>query len=294
MNPDRPLSGKANGGITAGFGLNLQYRVGSTAGWSEVEQLRARVAQLEREVADYQIALSTANEHGDAVQEHLLHLRNSLAGEVRERQAAEGRLQNLVRRILREKSDLETLVQILIEQGDDASEEGAEARIDGLTGIANRRRFEEFMGMAWKRNIPSGLPVSLLICDIDDFKMFNDRYGHRAGDNCLRAVAAAIDRACGVNRLAARYGGEEFAVVIPRASLDGGAAVAETVRAAVAATPVSHDASPDPTYVTVSIGVACRVPESEDIGEPGLLVEAADRNLYLAKRRGKNRVVSEE
>ena len=152
----------------------------------ELNRLRAELGRLQNEKSDLQIALLTSNEHGDFLQEHLYGLSASLTAEVRERQTAEERLQKLVQAMTREKGDLEILIQILIDQGDDSAEEGEKARIDGLTQIANRRRFDEFLLQEWGRHLRTQQPLSLLICDVDHFKLYNDRYGHQAGDECLR------------------------------------------------------------------------------------------------------------
>src|SRR5258708_15324524 len=161
------------------------------------------------EKQDLQIALLTSKEHGDLLQEHLYRLSTSLAGEVQERQGAEERLQQLFQAITREKVDLEILVQILIDQGDESAEDGEKARIDGLTQIANRRRFDETLLQEWGRHLRLQQPLSLLICDVDHFKLYNDGYGHQAGDECLKSVAKTISQCFRTSDLVARYGGEE-------------------------------------------------------------------------------------
>jgi len=256
---------------------------GSSWGKTEFER-------LQRELRDLEIAQLTSNEHADSLQEHLYRLSKSLTAEIRERQAAEEKLQRLVHAITREKVDLEILVQILNDQGDVSAEEGEKARIDGLTQIANRRRFDEYLLKEWIRHARAQRPLSLLICDIDHFKLYNDGYGHQAGDECLKLVAAAINQSFRSGDLVARYGGEEFAMVLPYTTLEAAARVAERVCSSVEAAGLPHNASPVCARVTLSIGVACAIPKTQDASDAHLLLELADRNLYLAKHHGRNRV----
>ena len=159
---------------------------------------------------------------------------------------------------------------------------------DGLTGLANRRRFEETLALEHERARRSGLPFSLILLDVDYFKKFNDRYGHVAGDDCLRRVAGAV--ASGPRRpadLAARYGGEEFAVILPDTDLDGACAVAENIRLAVAALGVDH-ADSACGHVSVSLGVHTCRPGADAASTPLGCIEAADALLYQAKMDGRN------
>jgi diguanylate cyclase (GGDEF)-like protein len=165
------------------------------------------------------------------------------------------------------------------------------AESDGLTGLANRRLFEETLARELARARRSGTPFALILSDVDFFKKYNDRYGHVAGDDCLRKVAAAIASVpTRPGDLAARYGGEEFAVILQDTGLEGAVAVAEAIRAAVAGLQLEHADSPA-GQVSLSLGVvtglAATAPDSA-------WVEAADRLLYEAKAAGRNRVVAED
>jgi diguanylate cyclase (GGDEF)-like protein len=163
------------------------------------------------------------------------------------------------------------------------------AQIDALTGLGNRRYFDERLAAAWADCTARQVPLALVLFDIDHFKKFNDTQGHQAGDECLRVVASAL-RPCtrGDFDTAARYGGEEFAIILPDATLAAGRSVAERVRLAVLACAVPHPAAGPPGIVTVSLGVACVVPTAT--GRSAALIEAADQLLYAAKRGGRNRV----
>lgn len=169
------------------------------------------------------------------------------------------------------------------------------AYLDGLTGVPNRRQFEETMQREWLRAQRIGAPISLLMLDIDAFKHFNDHYGHPAGDGCLKSVARALQRA--VHRpadLAARYGGEEFAVLLPETDACGARFLASHLLQAVDALRIPHVGSPVCPHVTLSIGVSCHdgfVASSaakEALSAPSELLAAADRALYAAKAAGRH------
>ncbi|WP_323143762.1 sensor domain-containing diguanylate cyclase [Massilia phyllosphaerae] len=162
---------------------------------------------------------------------------------------------------------------------------------DGLTGLGNRRLFEEALEREVGRARRSGLPFALILTDVDFFKKYNDRYGHVAGDACLRQVALAI--ASGARRpadLAARYGGEEFALILPDTDLEGAMAVAELIREAVAELQLEHADSPN-GLVTLSLGVVAGYPAQEAEQASSAWVEAADTALYDAKASGRDRAV---
>jgi diguanylate cyclase (GGDEF)-like protein len=256
----------------------------------DVDSLRRQLQQLRKEKQDLLITLTNSNEHGDLLEEQLHRMNMSLAAEVRERQAAEKKLQELIQAITKEKVDLEILVQILIDQGDDSAQEGEKARIDGLTQIANRRRFDEYLQQEWGRHMRMQATLSLLLCDVDHFKLFNDGQGHQAGDECLKGVAKAINQCYRGGDLVARYGGEEFAVVLPQTNRAGAVLLAERVRSAVEEAAIPHPASPVSRHVTLSIGVGSMAPLPHGPTDARPIVEEADRYLYMAKRQGRNRV----
>ncbi len=159
---------------------------------------------------------------------------------------------------------------------------------DGLTGIANRRRFDQVLLMECGRARREKTALSLLLMDVDFFKKYNDAYGHQAGDDCLKRVAGAL--ASALRRpadLAARYGGEEFALVLPLTTLEGATHVAEIVRATIETLEIPHTQSTVAKHVTLSLGVVSS--ESGGACAPADLIAAADLALYAAKRSGRNR-----
>lgn len=170
-----------------------------------------------------------------------------------------------------------------------------QANTDGLTGLANRRRFDEALDQEWRRGAREETPLSLLMIDVDRFKLYNDRHGHQGGDACLRAVAAAMAQvARRPADLTARYGGEEFAILLPGVDAQGAAALARRVLAVVRATGIAHEDNTPAGVATVSIGVATAIP-SMAMEAPSLaaLVAGADAALYEAKRSGRNRMVAQ-
>ncbi len=161
--------------------------------------------------------------------------------------------------------------------------------LDTLTGIANRRRFDDVLRQEWKRAARDGSFLSLLFCDIDQFKLFNDTYGHQAGDDCLVRVAQAMEDT--LHRpadLASRYGGEEFVGLLVDTDPEGARLLAERVRARVEALDIEHASSEVSDVLTVSLGAATTVPETGMRSED--LVRLADKALYAAKQAGRNRV----
>jgi len=164
------------------------------------------------------------------------------------------------------------------------------ARVDATTRIANRRRLDEVLEEEWQRAIRQRINISLLLLDVDHFKNFNDRYGHLAGDECLRVIADVMNRSLRRSGdLLARFGGEEFAIVLPNTDAKGAYELAEQVRLAVRNAGIANEGVPD-SLMTVSVGIATAAPRLGD--EATALLAAADRALYSAKRGGRDRVES--
>jgi len=164
------------------------------------------------------------------------------------------------------------------------------SRQDGLTGIANRRYFDSYLVTEVRRGARDRQPLSLILSDVDHFKAFNDCYGHQAGDDCLRRVAAALSSAGRRPAdLAARYGGEEFAMVLPGTVVEGAVDVAQAVSRVVEGMGIPHARSAVNSKVTLSQGIVSLTPDKETSSED--LIQRADQALYLAKQQGRNRYV---
>ncbi len=189
---------------------------------------------------------------------------------------AEGRLVAVVE-TLRDMTD-EKRAQVALEQL---------ATRDGLTGLANRRCFDDTLAAEWQRALRQQQPLSLLMVDVDNFKQYNDAYGHLGGDECLQRIANAVASEMRANDLVARYGGEEFAVILPNQALKGAAIVAERIRCRVEQLHLPNLGS-DAHVVTVSIGAATALPSVDT--DPSQLVATADSALYRAKHMGRNRI----
>ncbi|MBF0560604.1 MAG: diguanylate cyclase [Alphaproteobacteria bacterium] len=171
--------------------------------------------------------------------------------------------------------------------------------VDSLTGIANRRAFDNALAMEWQRAWRVRAPLVIAMIDIDHFKLYNDCYGHQAGDECLRMVAVALkDQASRGSDVVARYGGEEFSAILPGCSTDNMAELAERMRASISDLAIPHAASPTSGVATISIGMACLAlscdgtayPQAAEAARAGAsrLVNSADQALYQAKKMGRN------
>ncbi|MGB9731514.1 diguanylate cyclase [Calditerrivibrio nitroreducens] len=167
------------------------------------------------------------------------------------------------------------------------------AMIDGLTGIANKRRFNEYLEKWYKISLRKKMYLSIFVIDIDYFKLYNDTYGHLAGDDCLKSIACAIkDSLKRPYDLVARFGGEEFACVIPETSYDDALMIAGRIKSNISNLRLEHKASTISPYVTVSIGGVCGIPTEMD--EHFKMLERADEALYKAKQFGRNQIVIEK
>lgn len=164
---------------------------------------------------------------------------------------------------------------------------------DSLTGLYNRRRFDEVFDTEWRRSLRTGRPLALLMIDVDCFKALNDSYGHQRGDDCLREIARVLeDQPRRGHDIVARFGGEEFAVLLPGSDVPGALRIAENIRIAVETLRMEHRESKASPWVTVSVGVCSRSPRAEEA--PKDMLYEADMALYLAKQLGKNRVESRD
>jgi len=259
-----------------------------------IESLRHEISELRNQNHKLREQLTAKIVH----EEQLSKTNNELQTEIFERQQTEAALRLLLDRLSHEKNDLEILLDTTTSHSDrietlmydKALSLAREVTIDGMTQIANRRAFDQRLATEWQRLAREKMPIAILLCDVDFFKRFNDRYGHPAGDDCLRAVAKSIE-AC-IRRpadLAARYGGEEFAVILPNTDRDGATFIAEKVCQAVNKLEIPHEASYVGGFVSISIGIASILPERQV--SPRSLIESADKALYLAKDQGRNRVV---
>ncbi len=263
-----------------------------------VARLRIENQRLRQENRDLKDSLANITEHGDAIEAELHDANLKLRAEARERERAERALRNLIGTIVVQNTDLEIIIQMLTDHGDALdrqwfgkfSEATELAGIDGLTQIPNRRRFDRYFDQQWQQMARESTPLSLIMCDVDAFKAYNDTYGHPVGDACLKQIAAMLAGCLQhPTDLAARYGGEEFAVLLPHTDLEGAMRVALRIQAAIRSLNILHESSPVGRTVTVSMGVASLVPGADDAIDR--LARMADERLYSAKREGRDRII---
>lgn len=194
-----------------------------------------------------------------------------------------------VKSILRLKHEIDERTKVTLRLEEANKKLKLLSSIDGLTNIGNRRHFDRFLNKEWYRAIRDSHPVSLLMIDVDNFKAYNDNYGHLAGDDCLKKVAGVLrDFAKRPGDIVARYGGEEFALVFPDTKIKYGIELAERARTKLEALKIPHQCSEVSDMVTVSIGVATMFPQKGM--SPSNLIEAADKMLYQAKKGGRNKI----
>ncbi|MBE9192334.1 diguanylate cyclase [Gloeocapsopsis crepidinum LEGE 06123] len=218
-----------------------------------IERLKQELEELKQEKTDLEILLETNNEHLDVVELELHR-------EISDRLKAEVALQEVNRR-------LQNL-----------------SCVDSLTQIANRRQFDQAIAQEWWRMAREKQPLTLIFCDVDYFKTYNDHYGHQAGDHCLKQVAqiisATLERP---GDLVARYGGEEFAVILPNTEAEGAIKVAQKIQMQLRNSQLVHAGSVISDYVTMSLGIASTIPTSDS--EPVALMAKADKALYQPKTK---------
>jgi diguanylate cyclase (GGDEF)-like protein len=262
---------------------------------ADLSKLQNKARQLEQENYDLKIALSNTAEHGDFIEAQLHETNTKLQAEVSIRRRTELSLKTLVTLISQQRDDLEIILETLMVHGDildtqwqqQISQANVLASSDGLTRIPNRRRFDEYLAEQWQKMARLQTPISIILCDIDFFKQYNDTYGHPAGDECIKQVVQALNSAIyHATDLLARYGGEEFAAVLPQTNLSQALKVAQRMQEAIAQLKIPHSASAAGSYITISIGVASTVPLVQKVAS--FLLNEADRKLYEAKRQGRN------
>ena len=161
-----------------------------------------------------------------------------------------------------------------------------QSNMDGLTGLPNRRAFDELLAQEWRRGARLGSPLTLILLDIDHFKQYNDSYGHLAGDECLREVGRKLGELGRSIDFVGRYGGEEFVCVLPHTDAAGAVKVAQRLQSAINELKILHEYSSAADHVTISMGVTTRIPDNADA--PESLIAAADGLLYQAKGAGRN------
>jgi diguanylate cyclase (GGDEF)-like protein len=198
------------------------------------------------------------------------------------------RTEFVMTRLLRKER--ETVQRVNQELNEKNEELRGLAEVDDLTKIPNRRMFDQELKRGWRRMLRTSRPLSVLLCDVDSFKAFNDAYGHQAGNECLAKIARAVaDAARRPGDYAARYGGEEFAVILQDTGIEGAQHVAERICLAVRNLAIPHIGATAAKHVTISVGAASIQPTHER--EPAVLVRKADECLYQAKGEGRNRAV---
>ena len=169
----------------------------------------------------------------------------------------------------------------------------AQSRSDGLTELANRRYFDEFLSLEWRRCARQKLPVSLILIDIDHFKLLNDHYGHQAGDDCLKKIGQVLKwYGKRPGDLSARYGGEEFALILSNTKLDESEKIAYKIHNRISSLSIPNVNSPTHYSVTASMGVATMYPNNTN--KERMLIESADRLLYSAKENGRNQICTKQ
>lgn len=225
----------------------------------ELVKLHQEVEHLRLEKNDLEIVLETTAEHADGIESQLRSSYREIGRLCRELAVANQELKRL-------------------------------AHCDALTGLANRRRFDQYLDRVWQQLAQNQQPLSLILCDVDFFKLYNDAYGHPAGDECLRDIACAIRQTVKrASDLVARYGGEEMAVVLPNTDATGALTLAQTIGDRIRSLRLPHEGSKVSQYVTLSLGVACHLPQANLSCD--VLIADADAALYEAKRTGRDRAL---
>ncbi len=266
----------------------------------EIKRLLSEIEALQQENHDLQIALLTTAEHGDTVEEILEETNQKLQREVEQRKQAETKLQDLLEIVSQQRDDLEVLINILTEHGDvidhqwsqKISEVNELVMIDPLTQLFNRRGFDFHLQKQWEINQEKCNYLTLLFCDIDYFKQYNDIYGHLGGDDCLKKVAFLLQNEFKpFNGIICRYGGEEFSVILPEVSLETAVEIAAKSQQELAQLKIEHQGSLVSYYVTLSIGISSIIPNTTL--PPKEFIDYTDKLMYLAKNQGRNKIIAQ-
>ena len=264
------------------------------------EKLTELIKTITRQRDDLEIALNMAVEHADAIEEHLYSVNKQLNSNLSERDVLEEKLQSLVSSLSLQKQDLELLVETIASHGDEINLEMSEqihtienlAKTDPLTGLVNRRAFDDAFEREWLHSKREQTPLSVLMIDIDHFKLFNDAFGHYEGDKCLKQVANAISsNERRKTDVIARFGGEEFIMLLTNCDLSNAKLIAESIRHEVESLQLSNPGSPH-KIVTLSIGVSSIVNKENNNAQ--ILLKMADDYLYVAKDSGRNQVYARQ
>jgi diguanylate cyclase (GGDEF)-like protein len=204
---------------------------------------------------------------------------------VKERTIELERLNSAFREEIEERSKAEGALRLVNQKLQELS------LVDGLTGIPNYRKFDEYLGFCWKQMSREQTPISIIMCDVNYFKQYNDTYGHQAGDRCLQEIAQAIQASLQrPSDLVARYGGEEFIILLPGTDHTGAKRVATSIQQTIANLEIPHSGSLADSCVRFSLGMATSIPAHG--GSPESLLEAADQSLFRAKETGRSRVIA--
>ncbi len=263
------------------------------------DTLQNRISELENNINDLEISLTTTIEHGDIIEDELTQNNNQLQVEIEHRITAETRLKKLVTLITQQKSDLEILIDTIVEHSDNMDFEWLEqiqivehdSLTDVLTGIGNRRSFDNYFSNEWKRSIRINSSFSLIMLDIDFFKRFNDLHGHAEGDRCLKKIAYICEQCLSRPAdLITRYGGEEFTVILPDTDIEGANTIAQELISAVQNSQIPHGDSSASEFVSISLGVNSCQPNVKS--DSSYFLHHTDQLLYKAKENGRNQIIS--
>ena len=233
-----------------------------------VARVRTHLAlvDLQQKMASANAELQQSNQKLEQLNTNILQLNQQLINEIKERENAQKNLIEVNEKLL------------------------SFAHIDGLTNVPNRRRQDEYLQQIWQSMSATGAKMSLILCDIDYFKHYNDFYGHLVGDQCLQSVAQVLLSAVRTsNDMVSRFGGEEFTVIMPDTSINEALEVAHRIKSELHRVALEHETSPISAFVTFSMGVACLQPQLSQ--SPLTLIDMADQALYQAKGKGRNAII---